>query len=321
LAENPIDLDGISRPAMFLVKNNKIYILDQATVFIYSLKDGKLIKKFGKAGEGPQEFKMGGGGRPLSMSFDKEMLMVNSLYRLSFFDLEGNFIREEKISVDNLLFPVKDKYVGIGPVPVENKSQFVGFTLFDQKFTSQKVVFVGDFEIGNTQKLLLPVTGFTYNPVYKDKIYINASSDEFKINVLNTSGVIEHTIRKMYPKQKIPAVFKEEALDFFKKHPVFKNEFDYIKQVLQIREYFPPIRDLQISEDAVYVITYQRKGELWECLKLDLQGNETGKIFIPLQQYEHVTFYPLLYSVCQSKIYTLVDDMENESWKVYVTGF
>ena len=74
-----------------------------------------------------------------------------------------------------------------------------------------------------------------------------------------------------------------------------------------------------MSDDSIYVITFKRKGELWECIKMDLKGNEKGRTFIPLNVYEHLTFYPILYSVYKGKIYTLVEDEEDEIWKIHVS--
>ncbi len=321
----PVDtfpLEGLSRPSIFLVNYNRAFVLDQATVYVYSLKDFKLIKKFGKAGEGPQEFKYNPqNGKPMSMCFINNQLMVNSDHRASYFDLDGNFIKEEKISVDKLIFPLKEKFVGVGLIAKEDKRQYLGVTLHEKKFTSQKKVFLSDFELNNPRKLLLPVTSFTYNPVYKDKIYVNANSIDFKINVYDSNGDKEFEINKSYPKLKIPESFKKEALTFFKQSIRFKRNYEFIKKVMNIRKNFPPIRDIQLSDDLIYVITFKRRGDLWECIKLDLKGNEKGRTFIMLNRYEHFTMFPILYSVYEKNIYTLVEDEEDEVWKIHTSKF
>jgi len=171
------------------------------------------------------------------------------------------------------------------------------------------------------RKFILPVTSFTFNPVYKNNIYLNANSEEFKINVYDSNGKIESVIEKNYPKLKIPANFKKEALDFFKKSPRFKNGYEMFKKILHIRENFPPIRDMIITEGFIYVLTFKRKGDLWECLRLDLKGEEKGRTFIPLNSYEHFTLYPILYSVYKGTIYSLVEDEEDEIWKVHISNF
>ena len=239
----PVDaasLEGLSRPSTFLVKYDKIYVLEIASVYIYSLKDFTLIKKFGKAGEGPKEFKYNArNARPLSMSFYKDQLLVNSEHKVSYFDLEGNYIREKKVPVDRLLFPINDRYLGIGVIFGKDKRQYIGFSMHNKDFKSEKTIFLSDFEMNNPRKLTLPATSFTYNPVYKGKIYINGSSDEFKINVVDIAGKKDYSIKKSYPKLKIPETFKTEALDFFKKSPMFKRNYEFIKKILNIRKIFP----------------------------------------------------------------------------------
>ncbi len=316
------ELPDVTRPSMFIVDHNRVYILEEATVYIYSLKDFKLIKKFGRAGEGPKEFKYDpNDGRPLSMSFFKGQLIVNSTNKMSFFDKDGNYIKENKVTVDRLLFPVNGKFLGIGPTAGEKNRQYIGFTIYKNNYKSANVIFLSDFEMNNPTKLILPITSFTYNPVYKNRIYINSNSDDFKIIVFDDNGKREYVIEKDYPKVKIPGNFRESALEFFRTNPRFKNAFEYIKKVFQIRENFPPIRDIQVTSDRIYVLTFKREGDLWECLKLDLKGNEKGRIFIKLNAYEHFTFYPIFYSVYKDKVYSLVEDEDEEVWKIYVTDF
>ncbi len=54
---------------------------------------------------------------------------------------------------------------------------------------------------------------------------------------------------------------------------------------------------------------------------MDLNGNEKGRIFLHLNRYEHLSFYPLLYSVYNKKIYSLVEDEEDEIWKIHISKF
>ena len=60
---------------------------------------------------------------------------------------------------------------------------------------------------------------------------------------------------------------------------------------------------------------------MWECIKLDLKGNEIGRTFVKLNRVKHFSFYPLLYSVYKEKIYSLVEDEEDETWKIHVVNF
>jgi len=319
----PVSLENIYQPSMFLVNYDKIYILENATIYIYSLKDFKLVKKFGKAGEGPQEFKYRKDApMPMSISFYKNQLLVNSPMKVTYFDMDGNYIRELKVkTVDRILYPFDNKYIGLGSTPGINNRNFMGFTLFENDFNEKKVVFLSDFEVNNPRKIILPLTNFFYKPIYKGKIYINTSSDEFIINVYDKEGKQAYVIEKKYPKIKVHANYTKEVLEFIRKSPKFRSGYEYFKKRLKIREYFPPIRDIQMSDDFIYVITFKRNGELWECIKLDLKGNEIGRTFVKLNSYKYLSFYPLLYSVYKENIYSLVEDEEDETWKIHVLKF
>ena len=100
----------------------------------------------------------------------------------------------------------------------------------------------------------------------------------------------------------------------------YRNK-EYLKKVLDIRKHYPPIRDIQIVDDHIYVLTFKKEGDLWELIKLDLKGNEKGKKFIPLSDYEYFTWYPIFYSIYKNKVYTLVEDTVDEVWKIHVTDY
>jgi hypothetical protein len=48
----------LSRPQLMEVENDKLFVTEGVNIYIYSLKNFSLIKKFGKDGEGPREFKI-----------------------------------------------------------------------------------------------------------------------------------------------------------------------------------------------------------------------------------------------------------------------
>jgi hypothetical protein len=321
LAEQPTILSELSRPAILIVQDEKVFVLEATTIFIYNLKDLKLIKKFGKAGEGPGEFMINPQeGRPMSMSLYKNNILVNSIAKMSYFDMEGNFKKERKVVADALLFPVKNKFIGIGPVSTEGSHQLLGFRLLEENLKDSKILHLSDFELGSgIQILLLPVVNFTYNPVYKDRIYINTSNSEFKIDVFNTNGDKLYTINKDYMKIATPKDYKDQCLDWFKSNPQFKRQVEFIKKILEVRKHFPSIRDLQIADDILHVITYKRKKKLWECILMDLKGKELGRKFIPLEEYIPLSFYPILYSSYKGNMYTLVENEEDENWEIHVT--
>ena len=54
-AADIVPLAEVAKPGQIVVDDRQVYITENTTVFIYSLPDLKLKKKFGRLGEGPQD--------------------------------------------------------------------------------------------------------------------------------------------------------------------------------------------------------------------------------------------------------------------------
>ena len=78
-AEKAAVLPELSDPASFHIDGERIYIVERTTIHIYSSKDYTLIKKFGKRGEGPGEFRTGQESSVL-LYVQPDYLQVNLLF-------------------------------------------------------------------------------------------------------------------------------------------------------------------------------------------------------------------------------------------------
>jgi hypothetical protein len=109
-------LPGLVNPFEFIIDADRIYIPDEASIFVYSLKDCTLIKKFGKEGEGPQEFFLNraGGNNQVGIFFKDDRLLVSSFGRMSYFTKDGEYLQEIKIpgTVGRWFGALKDKFIG-----------------------------------------------------------------------------------------------------------------------------------------------------------------------------------------------------------------
>ncbi len=83
-ASKIVSLPEIFEPSSIVVDSNQIYIVEGTTIYIYSLEDFNLKKKFGRKGEGPQEFK----DDIISIEVKSDYILVNSLNKVSFFKME-----------------------------------------------------------------------------------------------------------------------------------------------------------------------------------------------------------------------------------------
>lgn len=93
-AEKITTLQEIMRPDMLAVGDERIVITEKTSIYLYSLTELRLIKKFGKEGEGPREFKIIPFGPPMIALPYKGKIYVSSHSKVSVFTNEGEFIRE-----------------------------------------------------------------------------------------------------------------------------------------------------------------------------------------------------------------------------------
>ena len=105
-----VPMPDIIKADIIKVKGHDMVIAEGTAISIYSLKDYKLIKKFGKEGEGPQEFKtfMGFG---LTVDIYPEHILVNSIDKISYFTRKGEFVKEKKVPAGTTITSFQEKFV------------------------------------------------------------------------------------------------------------------------------------------------------------------------------------------------------------------
>ena len=116
-------LSELIQPRNMIVLGEKIYITDYPSLYIYSAGNYRLLKKFGRKGQGPGEFflpmelpdfKRAG----LKMSLKGDSLLINSMGRISVFTREGvfkNSIRFNPHGTGEKLIPFREGFVGSKP--------------------------------------------------------------------------------------------------------------------------------------------------------------------------------------------------------------
>ncbi len=114
MAEKVAVLREIDKPQAIAIDQNQLYITQQASVFIFSLTNFSLRKKFGRLGEGPEEFSILP-YRPLGIDVSTDQIIINSLGKISYFSKSGRFLRE-----------VRSKTLALGLIPLD--SRFLGWS-------------------------------------------------------------------------------------------------------------------------------------------------------------------------------------------------
>ncbi|MCP4150413.1 MAG: hypothetical protein GY757_21880 [bacterium] len=254
----------------------------------------------------------------MALNFHKDQMVVNSNIKLTYFTLDGEYIREQKAPPGIIFNPKENGYLGTGIAPgAKGDGYFICFRLFDNDYKLQTTLYETEVSVGRISKFIVPMNALHYNPIYKDKLFIVNGKKGFCIDVFDLAGKKLYTIEKEVEKLKVPASYKKMAMDWFKKHPNFRNIFSHIKDRIAIKEYFPPIHDISLFDDKIFVITNKEEKGLTECIVTDLKGKELKRLRVSLQEAEPYTYYPLLYTIHDGKYFALLEN-EDEEWELHV---
>ncbi len=319
---NLIRMKELTNPLAIDADNDQIYITEGATVYIYSLKEIKFKKRFGRKGEGPGEFKIRI-DRPLTLCVRDNDLVVSSFGRFSYFSKDGTYKSETKTKPVYTMAAKAfgSQFVGIGVLSEEQ--DFLTLNIYDEQLNKKKELFRVEEEIRLKGKksvyyhLHFPVSFATSFIPYEDRVYVTWGKDD-KIKVFENTGKKVAEIPVKTEKQKLTQAYKDKVANHFKNdkslpQPIYER---YYKNIV-FPEFFPAIRDMRISDGKIYVVSYQKEKELTRILIFDLKGKPIKTVTLPLKDMDVKSIYP--FTIKNGKLYQLVEDFDNENWYLHVT--
>lgn len=314
IAEKIIPFPELLKPETISIDENQIYITEGASIYIYSLKDFKFKKKFGKKGAGPEEFKLPQSGL-LTIDVQTNEIIVNSLAKISYFSKDGKFKKETKNSmgITMMLQSLGNGFAGIG-ISWDNKMMYRSLNLYDSNLNKSKEIskMKHDFQLGKgTRVLPTPYPFVSYN----NRLYITWEND-FIIKVYNNKGEKLFSIKQNYDKLNVKKEHKKGITNWYKTDIRTAQYFEFLKPLI-FPAYFPAIRDMSINENKIYVLTYKQKENQSEFYILNLKGKFIKKRFLPLIEKNALEMYP--YTINKGKLYQLVDNEDKEEWELLIS--
>jgi hypothetical protein len=307
-AKKIANFPGINKPYRFEVYDNDIYIGEKSSISIYSLKDFTLIKKFGRRGEGPGEFK----ALPMFKIFSN-YIVVNNFTKWLLFSRKGEFIEEKRDTLFKLfLYPVGSNYVAttLDPNPkIKNAPRVV--SLLDKNLEPIKEIFRKVPKGKGKRRRREMIRDFYKYRVYEDKIFLGDTSKGFFIEVFNSNGNKLYEIKKKYQPLKVTEKYKKDKLKREKESNDFvSNTMRKLKYKYKFRDYFPAFRDLRVKDGKIYVFTDKSIEDQGEVIVMDLKGNILKKTFVSRAPWR-------LYSISNDRYYFLKDNLEKEEWELF----
>jgi len=323
-------LSEVLKPEAIEINGNQLIVIEGATFYVYSLENLKLITKFGKKGEGPGELKVVS-MLPNNLKILDQKLFVDGMQKVIFFSKDFKFLKEiKKKYMTFKTIPVGNNYVAMRIVPFKKNIYHFVVVLLDAEMNILKELYKQEFRETDTDiDMVLDSIHFT---VYKDKIYIETSEKGFVIQVFNSEGSSQFVIQNNVEAQKITQADKQAIIENFKEDNLvrmmiereggwknFKNKMSFI-----FPKKFPPIQDIMVVDDKIYVSTYWQKNHTRKYKILDLQGNLLNTVYLPIPQESSFLTKTMgrdnrFYGIIQNRYYYLKENPENEEWELFVT--
>lgn len=306
-------LSELLKPDLLTVDQYQLYVAQGATAFIYSLKDYKLIKSFGKRGEGPTEFKVAP-QLPIFLMPVNDEIVINSIGKLSFFTKKGAFKREMKTIGFNMVFlPIGKKFAGIG-IKQEDRIIYRTLNLYGSDLKLEKEFFRAKRELqlgaGTINILERSFSFYTYD----NKIFVSGKKG-FVIDVFDEKANFMFSINREYQPLTFSNEDEKNYLNYLKSHPSSRNNFENIKHRLHFPETYPVIYTFFVSANKVYILTYKKKDNKNELFIYDTKGKFIKATYITVLSRDPVEPFPMW--IENQKLYQLVEN-ENEEWELHI---
>jgi hypothetical protein len=299
-------------PYSILIDGDRLYISEGVTVFIYSLKDYRLVKKFGREGEGPGEvlLRRRVGNTEITLSADNQYLIVNTSGKVIYFTKDGEFVKEKRIeTTGRWLAPLGDCFVG-RKFTQEPDGLYHSIVIYDSNLKKIKEIYRHIHGFQGARKKFNPLTveQADFN-ISDDKIFV-IDGARTKIIVYNKKGEPLFTITPKDEMVPFTEEDKKSMVEGYKRNPFWKRFYERRKDLFKFPKFYPPIRwfFLDPIDKKIYLKTQKIEKGKRKWLVFDFSGTFIKQLFLP---QGFLRFY-------NGKYYCFVENEEEEVWELFV---
>ena len=317
IAREPVILEEVLKPNGLAVGDRYIYVLEEPQILVFDRQSLKLVKRFGRQGEGPQEFKTSATGlMPMIMYPFQGKLVVNSGSKVSFYSGDGRYLNEVKVAPLSAYYPFGDGYISLGTVVNKSKSNkkvtvkvYLSIDLCDAKFNKITPL----YQPGEPAAFNYPIPSYAFWGE-EDKIFISSGKEDFLIMVFDQQGKPLYQIKKDFPPMEVTEAYKQQITDFFKNSPLTREYWKFYMKRIRFKKFFPAIRDMLVRDSRIYAFTCKKKDEATQCIVMDLKGKELNQVYLPFP--ESYGNFQYLYDVRDGYFFKLTEDEDEEVWQL-----
>jgi hypothetical protein len=309
---------GLLVPSEVQMDDKYLYITETFSIYIYRLTDFTLVRKFGKKGEGPGEFKLSG-DNVVFLKVEKDRLLVNSVGRISYFSKEGEYQSERVNNAGLWLQPLGEHFVGMKRLYDKKNLRHRSVCVFNAKLEKINEVYKDEDGI---QPRLRYIDAVTWPcgifQAYEDKIYVSGKDNNFYI--FDPQGKQLSTFPLKYGRTRVTAEIKEMYLKYYRElSPYWRVRWERLKDWFRFPDYLPIVRYFVVADQKIYILTYKVENEKFQFLVLDINGKHLKTVFLPLNKEKDDVFGFTPFCIKNGTLYQLIES-EDEEWELHATA-
>jgi hypothetical protein len=317
LTTKVVPLADILNPELIRVDENQMYITEGANIYIYSLKDFRLIKKFGKKGEGPREFLTGTGVAMMWLEIQPDDLFIHTMNKISYFSKQGTFIKEQKINMAYApeLKPLENRFVGVG-FPTEKGIRYWTINIYNSDLEKIKEIYRYERAFYPDRDINLLGIKRSDFCVYDKKIFVADTEKTGIIDVFDLNGSLLYSIKPDYEKVGITPEVEKRLRENFSAGSN-REFYEAYKHKIKFPEYFPAMRFMVAADGKLYIMTYKTTGDKTQFIIYTTPGKFLENVFLPVKDMEVRHFCP--FTIKNNKLYHLYDNEDTGIWELHMT--
>jgi hypothetical protein len=316
-AERLAILPKLARPARIEIDGDELYVIEGVETFIFSLKDYRLLRRFGREGQGPGEL-MPHPERGILVEIANGNVFLNSYNKVACYSKSGALIGEKLFPFYLLQFvPCGENYVGVKFAPGNEGNRMINVCLYNSEFSEVRMIHssrrTNPFK---TRRVEIPPPHL-FVRTYGKRIFVLDKVKGFHLDIFDVDGNPIKAIDLEWERVKVTRSFKKDVILWFRTQPHLRT-VSGIEEMIEFPDYLPPVRNFFVDSGKIYVQTYKRKNDLSEFVILDFKGKVLERIFLPGGSREAVQVDPnSTYTIKGNAYYYLKECEKTEEWELH----
>lgn len=309
ISSEVVPMPELQNPNTIMVDDDRLYIADGISVYIYSLKDFSRLRKFGREGEGAQEFKE----KIYTFGVYGNYITINSVGKLSFFTRAGEFVKARKTPPQHNRFkPLGEKFTGAG-ILVDKNTIYNTINIYDADFNKEKEIARVELEVqpGKGTKVFHGTLSVDVN---NNRIF-SAGTKYLVIHIYDEKGEKLRTISREYNRRKVTEEDKNRLINHLQTNQDTREYYEMLKPV-KFAAYYPALKEIIAADNKIYALTWKRVNNETECFIFSFNGDLLKTTFLPIKNKDAVDFSPL--TIKKSKLYQLAANENNKKWALHI---